>query len=82
VAIDFDILLIVKFVKMVRIREFLVLRAENPRGRKVAHSDLVQTSNVDASRVRNDPKHEIQGAAIASKARHASGKASQGVTDL
>lgn len=59
-----------------------MLQAENYQGRKVAHSDSVQTSNDDASRARNDPKLEIQGAAIASKVRRASGKASQGVTDL
>ena len=54
----------------------------NDQGRKVAHSDSVQISNVDASRDRKDLKLEIPGTAIASKALLASGKASQGVTDL
>jgi hypothetical protein len=81
-AINFDISRIVNFVKIVRIQEFLCVAGRNDQGCKVAHSDPVQTSNVDASRARKDPKLEIQGAAIASKALHASGKASQGVTDL
>jgi hypothetical protein len=70
------------FVKIVRIQGFLVAVGRNDQGRKVAHSDSVRTSNVDASRARKDPKLEIQGAGIALKALRASGKASQGVTDL
>jgi hypothetical protein len=81
-VINFDISWVMNFVRIVGIQGFLCAAGRNDQGRKVAHSDSIQTSNVDASRARKDPKLEIRGAAIASKALRASGKASQGVTDL